>query len=184
MYGFKDPYPNPYQNVTDSDYCFKETWLLLLNTSNRFLRKKKKHLYDYLCLLQRTSNPVFMRTLCFRSADGVLPTTQVPISFRKKTFPLGQCCGTDPNSDPDLSKHDPYVFEPSGSVSQRSGSRSFYHEAKIVSKTLIPTVLWLIFDFLSLKNDVNVPSKRNKQKKIYYYYFLIFCWHLKGQWRK
>jgi hypothetical protein len=39
---------------------------------------------------------------------------------------------------------DPYVFGPprSGSVSQRygSGSRSFY-QAKIVSKTLIPTVL-------------------------------------------
>ena len=44
----------------------------------------------------------------------------------------------------------------------RSGS--FYYQAKIVRKTLIPTVLWLIFDFLSLKNYVNVPSKRNKQK--------------------
>jgi hypothetical protein len=54
----------------------------------------------------------------------------------------------------------------SGSISQRygSGSGSFYHQAKIVSKTLIPTVLRLLFDFLSLKNDVNVPSKRNKQK--------------------
>jgi hypothetical protein len=31
-------------------------------------------------------------------------------------------------------------------------------------KTLIPTALQLIFDFLSLKNDVNVPSKSNKQK--------------------
>ncbi len=29
-------------------------------------------------------------------------------------------------------------------------------------KTLIPTILWLFFDFLSLKNDVNVPSKSNK----------------------
>ncbi len=37
-------------------------------------------------------------------------------------------------------------------------------QAKIVRKTLIPTVLWLIFDFLSLKNDVNVHSKSNKQK--------------------
>ncbi len=47
--------------------------------------------------------------------------------------------------DPDPS--DTYVFGPpgseSGSVSQRyrSGSDSFYHEAKKVSKTLIPTVL-------------------------------------------
>jgi hypothetical protein len=38
-----------------------------------------------------------------------------------------------------------YVFKPpgseSGSISQRSGSGSFYHQAKIVRKTLIPTVL-------------------------------------------
>jgi hypothetical protein len=32
---------------------------------------------------------------------------------------------------------------------------------------LIPTVLRLIFDFLSLKNDVNVPSKSYKQKNFY-----------------
>jgi hypothetical protein len=43
------------------------------------------------------------------------------------------------------------------------GSGSFYHQAKIVRKTLIPTGLWLLFEFLSLKNDVNVPSKSNKQ---------------------
>jgi hypothetical protein len=43
-------------------------------------------------------------------------------------------------ADPDPS--DPYVFGPpgSGSVSQRSGSGSFYHQAKIVRNTLIPTV--------------------------------------------
>jgi hypothetical protein len=29
---------------------------------------------------------------------------------------------------------------------------------------MIPTVLWLPYAFLSLKNDVNVPSKSNKQK--------------------
>jgi hypothetical protein len=39
-----------------------------------------------------------------------------------------------------------------------------YCQAKIVRKTLIPTVLLLVLDFLSLKNDVNVPSKSNKQK--------------------
>jgi hypothetical protein len=44
------------------------------------------------------------------------------------------------------------------------GSGSLYHHAKIVKKTLIPTVLWLLYDFLSLKNDVNIPSKSNKQK--------------------
>ncbi len=39
------------------------------------------------------------------------------------------------------------------------------YQAKIVRQTLIPTDLLLLFDFLSLKNDVNVPSKSNKQKK-------------------
>jgi hypothetical protein len=39
-------------------------------------------------------------------------------------------------------------------------------QAKKVRKTLIPTFLWLLYDFLSSKNDVNVPSKSNDQKKI------------------
>ncbi len=48
---------------------------------------------------------------------------------------------------------DPHVFGPPGSVSvstsQRygSGSGSFYHHAKIVRKTLIPSVLWLFLTF-------------------------------------
>jgi hypothetical protein len=33
------------------------------------------------------------------------------------------------------------------------------HQAEIVSKTFIPTVSLILYDFLSLKNDVNVPSK-------------------------
>ncbi len=40
---------------------------------------------------------------------------------------------------------DPHVFGPpgsgSGSTSQRYGAGSFYHHAKIVRKTLIPTIL-------------------------------------------
>ncbi len=57
-------------------------------------------------------------------------------------------------ADPDQS--DPYVFGPpgsgSGSISQRygSGSESFYHQAEIVRKTLIPTVFvtsFLLFIF-------------------------------------
>ncbi len=73
------------------------------------------------------------------------------------SHPCHQCCG-------------------SGSVGSvcfgPPGSGSFYHQAKIVRKTLIPTLLWLSFDFLSLKNDVNVPSKRDK---------LVFRWRLEGQ---
>ncbi len=33
----------------------------------------------------------------------------------------------------------------------------------VVRKTLIPTVLWILYDFLSLKNDENVPSKISKK---------------------
>ncbi len=53
----------------------------------------------------------------------------------------------DPNPDPP----DPHVFGPpgSGSTSQRygSGSGSFYHHAKILRITLIPTILWLFLTF-------------------------------------
>jgi hypothetical protein len=58
-------------------------------------------------------------------------------------------------ADPDPDLPDPHVFGP-------PGSGFFYHHAKIVKKILIPT----LFDFLSLKNDVNVASKSNKQKKL------------------
>jgi hypothetical protein len=59
---------------------------------------------------------------------------------------------------------DPHDFGPpgSGSVSQSYGS--FYHQAKLVRKTSVPTVSWFLNDLLSLKNDVNVPPKSNKQK--------------------
>jgi hypothetical protein len=75
--------------------------------------------------------------------------------------------------DPDLP--DPHVFGPprsgSGSTSQRygsgsgSGSGSFYHHAINSKKNLDSLYFVALFDFLSLKNDVNVPSKSNKQKK-------------------
>ncbi len=53
---------------------------------------------------------------------------------------------------------DPYVFGPPGSgpVSQRYGSGSFYNQAKIVTKTLIPTVL---------KNYVTKSQIRNTECK-------------------
>jgi hypothetical protein len=50
--------------------------------------------------------------------------------------------GLDSTSVADPDPSDPYVFGPPG-----SGSGSFYHQANIVRKTLIPTVLRLLFDF-------------------------------------
>ncbi len=52
-----------------------------------------------------------------------------------------------------------------------SGSVSFHQQTKNLRKN--STVLWLLHDSLSLKNDVNVTSKRNKHK-------IIFCCHLEG----
>ncbi len=37
---------------------------------------------------------------------------------------------------------------------------------------MISTLLWLLYDFLSLKNDVTVPSKSNKQKNLFFVAFL------------
>jgi hypothetical protein len=53
---------------------------------------------------------------------------------------------------------DPYVYGPPG---------SYHQQAK---KT---TILWLIFYFLSLKTDVNLPSKSNKQKNLYFVGILL-----------
>ncbi len=64
------------------------------------------------------------------------------------------------------SKTGPVPFHPEILVTsvRGSGSGSIHHQAKIVRKTLISTVLWLLHDFLSLKNDVNVPVFRIRIK--------------------
>jgi|688.fasta_scaffold1356133_1 hypothetical protein len=65
-----------------------------------------------------------------------------------------QCCAVPPGS---------------GSVSQRcrSGSASIIKQKK-VRKTLISAVLWHLYDFLSLKNDVNVASKQKNSSTFRY----------------
>ncbi len=86
-----------------------------------------------------------------------------------------QCCGSGAGSyavcfwappDPDPLLRGRYGF--------------FCHQAKIVRKTLIPTVGFL-YDFLSLKNDVNVASKSKKKKNLKK---IIFCCRLEGHWLK
>ncbi len=68
---------------------------------------------------------------------------------------------------------DPEVIILYGSV---SGSGSFQQQAKKVRKTLISTILWLLFEILSIETDAHVPSKCNKQKNCLKK--PIFCWHL------
>jgi hypothetical protein len=41
-----------------------------------------------------------------------------------------------------------------------------HQQAKTLRKTLISTVLWLLYDFLSLKSDVKEPTVSNKQEKL------------------
>jgi hypothetical protein len=74
-----------------------------------------------------------------------------------------QTSNADPNPNPDPDSHG---FGPpgSGSISQRY--ESFNHHAKIVRKNLDSYYFVTLFDFLSLKNDVNGPSKNDKQKKL------------------
>ncbi len=82
----------------------------------------------------------------------------------------------DPYPDPP----DPRVFCPlgSGSTSQRYG-RILLSSCKNNKKNLESYYFVTLFNFFSLKNNVNVPSKSNKQKKLYKK--LVFCWHLEGQ---
>jgi hypothetical protein len=95
----------------------------------------------------------------------------------EKTYPRSRIQGSKAVFRIRILIHRIYMFfrpPVSGSISQWYGSGSgsgpgcgsFYQLAKTVRKTLIPTVLWLLLDFLSLKNDVIVPSKSNKQKNL------------------
>jgi len=54
-------------------------------------------------------------------------------------------------------------FQCSGSA---PGSGSFHQQAKKLRNNLIFSFLWLLYDFFSLKNDVNVPSKMKKHKNL------------------
>jgi hypothetical protein len=51
---------------------------------------------------------------------------------------------------------------PDPDITQRYGSGSFYHHAKLV-RSLNPTNL-CFFDFLSFKKYINVPSKSMREK--------------------
>ncbi len=57
-----------------------------------------------------------------------------------------------------------------------SGFESGSSRHHAVRKPLIPTVLWLLYDFLSVKINVNVPSKSNKKKNLGKNNFLLASW--------
>jgi hypothetical protein len=98
--------------------------------------------------------------LCCPSGTWPLSSAESWTKPRWENITVYSIHGKSSVADPDL-----FVFGPSGSVSMRYGSGSFYHQAKIVRKLSIPSVLRLLYDFLSyLKNDVSVALKSNKKK--------------------
>jgi hypothetical protein len=62
---------------------------------------------------------------------------EMAASKRKEQNPETEVLASSSIADPD-----PYVFGPSGSVCQSTD-----HQAKIVGKTLIPTILGFLYDF-------------------------------------
>ncbi len=83
----------------------------------------------------------------------------------------GSVADPDPNPDPD--PPDPHFWA--------SWIRILLSVSKNSKNTLISTDLWLLFDFLSLKNYVKVPSRVICRKTVLK---LVFCRHLEGQWWK
>ncbi len=82
--------------------------------------------------------------------------------------PFLQCWGSG------FGSWDPYVYGPPRSIRLRI----LLSSSKYSKQNLDSYCLWLLFYFLSLKNDVNVPSKRNKQKNLEKNYrsFLLASW--------
>ncbi len=56
------------------------------------------------------------------------------------------------------------------------GSGSFHYQAKKVRNASTTIVLWLFYDFLSLKTDVKVHLKSKKQKNLEKNLFLLTLW--------
>ncbi len=75
---------------------------------------------------------------------------------------------------------DPYRYfsgpPGSGSINTNTHPDPAPNQAKLVRKILSPTGLWLLYDILSSKNDIDVAWKSNKQN--------FFTCHLEGHWRK
>jgi hypothetical protein len=80
----------------------------------------------------------FIRTIIFLFQRKVKHCARyLSVLYRNQVIFYEKCGPLDCVADPDPS--DPYVFEPpgSGSVRQRYGSGSFYHQVKIGSKNTL-----------------------------------------------
>jgi hypothetical protein len=127
----------------------------------------------YLC---RTNNEIVQNSnRSQKNSHSCVPLIQhssLQCFEKPKTPAFSLLCTSVPDPNPD-----PHVFGPpgSGSISQRYGSGSGYgsgsfsHQAKIIRKTLIPTICDFFWNFYLLK-WCKCNSKSNKQK--------IFCSNL------
>ncbi len=152
-----------YKSLTDT-----WMWKLRLRPRNS---QKEKNIYAELplhCITNIYSNntkgsstlwPVFFFVLC-RAWCSPRPTLWRKGRQRRQCLTSG---GWPGRSAPHASSWSP---GPSISSGQRNNRRIFPSTSKKWRKFLISNVMWLLYDFLSLKNDVNVPSKKNKHKNL------------------
>ncbi len=119
-----------------------------IKMNNRFIFVENDFLFETLLLSSLHPGCLVDKSSCF--CLQIQTRIHSTVLVRTYIFYLSSCSVADPNPDP----LDPYEFgspgSASGSISQRYVSGSFYHQAKIVRKTLIPIVLWLLYDFMYL----------------------------------
>ncbi len=174
-----DPHADPAIFVSDLQDANKKNILLLILFEGTFTSylKIKRH-------KEVTKSTVGINVFLLFLLDDRRIRTRISdkwIRMRIREAPKNMD-PTDPGSDPqhwckpvlririhmflDLLDPDPLVsgMDPALSLSKNS------------KKTLIYTVLWLIFDFLRLKNDVKVPSQSNMQNFFSFLSFLLASW--------
>ncbi len=160
LYGLRNPYRN-LKSKNSQDYAQKPQWnWTVMNSASLYIsvthkKKVRQTMVNFVFRVKGEHEPGPASTSCWsptlngtRRSANTGNTSRWSSSprrnatgLRPRAWILGnilQCCGSGST-----------CFGPSGSTSQRywSGSGSFYHHAKIVRKTLIPTILWLFLSF-------------------------------------
>jgi hypothetical protein len=128
---------------------------ILLFVHRLFLCSSRAALYSGLESISEEEQLSRLLALSAREALGSPSFDDIPlVADHRRPSPPSPPRQESSVADPD--PPDPHVF---GSP----GSGSFYHHAKIVRKTYYFVIF---FYFLPLKNDVNLASKSNTQKKL------------------
>ncbi len=96
----------------------------------------------------------------------------------KNFYAFFQCCGSESGSTGSTCFWSSWIrIQSEAWIRIWIRIRILLSSSKNSKKTLISTVLWLLFEFLPLKNDVKVPSKSNMQKNCFFKIcFLLASW--------